>query len=313
MSPTKIYKHDGEFDQVTRFQCGGFVIGLQFSHCIADGYGMVQFIKAIADMARGEVASVVQPVWDREQLMARSPPSTAYVQQKLLSLLMDPAAATPPASMASQYFFFGTVDVSALRSHLPEDLAASCTRFELLTAAIWRCRTAAWGHDAGKRTRLSILENARRRWDHIIPRGYYGNAIVYHVVDITAGELCERPLGHAVELIREAKKDATEEHLRSTVDFMASARGLMTPDGKPKVVYDEEAYSVSDWTRLGEDGVDLGWAERVGGGVAMPLSIVSFNGTCRNSNGEESVVVSMWLPQGVMDRFEKEIAALVNR
>ncbi|CAO2038827.1 unnamed protein product [Urochloa humidicola] len=33
------------FMQVTRFRCGGFAIGVSINHCIADGFGMVQFHK----------------------------------------------------------------------------------------------------------------------------------------------------------------------------------------------------------------------------------------------------------------------------
>ncbi|TVU31424.1 hypothetical protein EJB05_23108, partial [Eragrostis curvula] len=307
------------FLQVTRFRCGGFAIGLQFSHCIADGYGIVQFMKAIADVARGgEKAPSVTPVWGREQLMARSPPCPDYVQQKLLSLLRrDPSGTTPPASMVCRYFVFGADEVAALRRRVPEDLGASCTRFELLTAAIWRCRTAAWGGQhgtAGKRARLSFTANIRRRWEGI-PPGYYGNALVYHVVDVAAGELCERPLAHAVELVREAKKDTTEEHVRSTVDFLAAMRALAADGGggKPPLAYDEETFMVSDWTRLGEDGLDFAWAERVAGGVAKLVVPLSYYGTCRSKDGDELVVVSVLLPGQVMERFEKEMAAVWMR
>jgi hypothetical protein len=296
---------------------GGFAIGLRISHCIADGFGMIQFLKSIADMARGESAPTALPVWERHLLMAREPPNTAYVQRKLMSLLKNATVGgTPPASMVCRYFSFGPAEVSALRSHVPGDLGASCTRFELLTAAIWRCRASAWGFDDDHRAVLAFTANVRRRWAHI-PRGYYGNALVCHVVDAAAGELRSRPLSHAVALIRDAKKDTSDEHVRSTADFMASMRGQYgrggggDDDQSPVVVYDEAAYMVSDWTRLGEDEVDFGWAGRIGGGVTMPSSNVSFNGTCRNSDGGELVVASMLLPEGVMERFQKELLALL--
>ncbi|XP_034571975.1 acyl transferase 1 [Setaria viridis] len=301
--------------QVTRFLGGGFAIGLQISHCIADGFGMIQFLKAIADMARGQSAPTALPVWERHLLMAREPPDTAYVQQKLMSLLKNATGETPP-SMVYRHFFFGPAEVSVLRSHVPGDLGASCTRFELLTAAIWRCRAAVWGFNDDHRAVLAFSANVRRRWEHI-PRGYYGNALVYHVVDAAAGELRRSPLSHAVALIRDAKTDMSDEHVRSTADFMASMRGHYGRGcgggDQPPMVYDEAAYMVSDWTRLGEDDVDFGWAERVGGGVAMPSSHVSFNGTCRNSDGDELVVASMLLPEGVVERFEKEVALLLKQ
>ncbi|CAN6342598.1 unnamed protein product [Urochloa humidicola] len=39
--------------QVTRLRCGGFIFGLQICHCMADGTGIVQFLTALTEFARG--------------------------------------------------------------------------------------------------------------------------------------------------------------------------------------------------------------------------------------------------------------------
>ncbi|CAN6237722.1 unnamed protein product [Urochloa humidicola] len=309
------------FMQVTRFQCGGFAIGISINHCIADGFGMVQFLKAVADVARGEAAPAVLPVWERHLLMARTPPDTAYVHRKLTSLLKydapSAAANAGGGGVVCRHFLFGPAEIATLRCRAAEDggnlaASASFTRFELLTAAIWRCRAAAWGRSRladGDPAILVFAGNARRRcWEgRLLPRGYYGNALVFHAVHgVAAGELRgTMPLGRAAALVREAKADASyEEHVRSTADFLAASRGTAAP----AAAYRDETYMVSDWTRLGEDEVDFGWAKRVAGGVAAPPSpLVSFNAKCVNSDGDESVVVTMQLPEAVMERFEKEI------
>ncbi|KAF8701677.1 hypothetical protein HU200_033443 [Digitaria exilis] len=38
--------------QVTEFSCGGFVLGVTWSHGIADGTGMAQFLQAVGELAR---------------------------------------------------------------------------------------------------------------------------------------------------------------------------------------------------------------------------------------------------------------------
>nr|CAD1838148.1 unnamed protein product [Ananas comosus var. bracteatus] len=38
--------------QVTRLLCGGFILGMKFNHVICDGYGLVQFLTAVAELAR---------------------------------------------------------------------------------------------------------------------------------------------------------------------------------------------------------------------------------------------------------------------
>ncbi|XP_022680064.1 benzyl alcohol O-benzoyltransferase-like [Setaria italica] len=39
--------------QVTRLRCGGFIFGFQICHCMADGTGIVQFLTALTEFARG--------------------------------------------------------------------------------------------------------------------------------------------------------------------------------------------------------------------------------------------------------------------
>eukprot|EP01018_Ginkgo_biloba_P004927 Gb_26893 [translate_table: standard] len=41
--------------QVTRFSCGGVIVAASFYHCLCDGRGSVQFLKGLAEIARGEV------------------------------------------------------------------------------------------------------------------------------------------------------------------------------------------------------------------------------------------------------------------
>ena len=49
--------------QVTRLKCGGFIFAVRFNHAMTDCFGMVQFIRAIAEMARGALAPSILPVW----------------------------------------------------------------------------------------------------------------------------------------------------------------------------------------------------------------------------------------------------------
>ncbi|RCV26196.1 hypothetical protein SETIT_5G226300v2 [Setaria italica] len=65
--------------QVTKFTCGGFAVGICFSHLVFDGQGAAQFLKAAGEMARGLPAPSVAPVWDRDAIpdppkLPRGPP-----------------------------------------------------------------------------------------------------------------------------------------------------------------------------------------------------------------------------------------------
>uniref|UniRef100_A0A453F1N8 Uncharacterized protein n=1 Tax=Aegilops tauschii subsp. strangulata TaxID=200361 RepID=A0A453F1N8_AEGTS len=48
--------------QVTKFTCGGFAVGICFSHLVFDGQGAAQFLQAAGELARGFPAPSVAPV-----------------------------------------------------------------------------------------------------------------------------------------------------------------------------------------------------------------------------------------------------------
>ncbi|KAI9195488.1 hypothetical protein LWI28_015396 [Acer negundo] len=54
---------------------------------------------------------------------------------------------------------------------------------------------------------------------HLTP-GYYGNAFAYPTVCSKAHLLCENPLEHAMEIIKEAKAKMSEDYIRSLADLM---------------------------------------------------------------------------------------------
>lgn len=225
--------------QVTRLKDGAFVLGFQVCHVNGDAAGVTQFIRAIAELARGEAHPSISPVWEREIFKARDPPRVrhdvypAYDPSSPSKTVLgdhddvdDPMLSTPTEDMVGQYLCFGPKELAALRGHV--NMAQPCTTFELLAAFLWRCRTAALGYRPGQRVRLVLRVDARGndrcKLDPPIPRGYYGNAVLRPMAEAGVDDLCSRPLEHAVGLVRKAKLCATEEHFRSMVDMMSSAR-----------------------------------------------------------------------------------------
>ncbi|KAJ1295816.1 hypothetical protein BS78_01G252000 [Paspalum vaginatum] len=296
------------FMQVTRFKCGGFAMGVSICHNMADAFGTTQFLKCVTDLARGEEHPAVLPVWERGLLMARNPPdftSLPFVSQ-------EPASSEQPMAMdkmIGDYFLFGPREMAALRSQVTEP----ATDFELITAAMWMCRTEAIA-DLGSQHRASLLVamNVRGKAKLMtppLPHGFYGNAFVF--VEAVAGELrgTTGSLGGTVVLVRKAKRGMTEEYVRSMVDLFSVGGAAPYAQGW--------TYVVSDITRIGEDGLDLGWAERVGGGVPIvgddhATKLVSFQMRCKNADGEDCVVASMYLPEPAMDKFKEKIVTLTN-
>lgn len=300
--------------QVTRFKCGGFAIGVSICHYMADAFGVIQFLKCVTDLARGDEHPAVLPVWDRELLTARNPPdltSLPFVQESHESSPVQPMTMD---KMVGCYFLFGPREIAALRSQVTEP----ATNFELITAAMWMCRAEAialalgCGSAGSQQQRASssllITMNVRgkAKLTPPLPRGFYGNGFVF-----VEAELCgaTRSLGGTVELVQKAKRGMTEEYVKSMVD-------LFSLGGAPPYAQGW-TFVVSDITRIGEDELDLGWAERVAGGVPIvgnddATKMVSYQMRCKNADDEDCVVASMYLPEPAMNKFKEKILILAT-
>uniref|UniRef100_M8C3V7 Uncharacterized protein n=1 Tax=Aegilops tauschii TaxID=37682 RepID=M8C3V7_AEGTA len=121
----------------------------------------------------------------------------------------------------------------------------------------------------------SFARKAQNQFEVKIKKGFYGNAFAYSVVAITAGELCARGLGYALEL----------------------------------------TYIVSDVSHAGFKSVDFGWGEAVYGGPAKdgegPIpGVTNYFSRSKNGKGEEGTVVPISLPKNAMDKFQLDVECL---
>jgi len=289
-------------------------------HNIADGFGMVQFVRSVAELARGEAVPTILPVWKRYLLTAHNTSlmthsDVAYKQPSPNDLQFksdDVMLSTPIEDMIVQYFLFGPREIATLRSHIRGYLTSCATSFELLTAIMWRCRTIALGYESNQWVRLMITMNARGKWNRHtpIPRGYYGNAHFSPIVEATVAELCSQPLAHTVELVRKTKLSVTKEFMKSMVHTIALKRQWPPP-------MMDKIYEVSDTKWIATNVMRFGWAELVGGGIPLAGDLTSKLGSdhmrCKNEDDEYSTIVSMLLPKPAMERFKNEMYVWLNK
>ncbi|CAL5028046.1 unnamed protein product [Urochloa decumbens] len=234
--------------QVTEFACGGFVVGVTSNHVVADGVGMSQFLRAVADLARDGVAlPPPSPVraWDGGS--CRSLPAPA------LNVPKSPAAAEhePPRLARLDV----VVPSSLIRQIKAGGFGAGgeqCTTLDAVMAVLWYCRTRAAlspADDADSPAPLKFVCNMRALAG--APAGYYGNCIRAQVVVATAGAVAGRSIGDLVRLIRRAKEKIP--------DLLSGGGGGAAADLAPAATpiwY--EAFSVTDWRYLGLDAIDFG-------------------------------------------------------
>ncbi|CAM0884572.1 unnamed protein product [Alopecurus aequalis] len=297
--------------QVTRLSCGGFILAVRLMHAMADAQGLVQFLDAVAELARGATVPSVRPMWGRELLEARNTRLPAFAHREYEEVPDTKGTIVPLDHMAHRSFFFGPEEVATIQSHLPPGLRKSATTFEVLTGFLWKCRTVALAPNADEEMRMICIVNARggKSKQSAIPCGYYGNAFAFPVAVSVAGELCTRPLSYAVQLVRDAKGEVD-------VEYMPSVADLMVQRGRPHFTV-VRAYLASDVTKAGFGDLDFGWGRPVyggpaKGGVGAIPGVASFLIPFKNANGVDGIVVPICLPSPAMDKFVEEVDRLLR-
>ncbi|XP_054795912.1 benzyl alcohol O-benzoyltransferase-like [Prosopis cineraria] len=295
--------------QVTRLKCGGFILAYRLNHTMSDGAGIVQFLKALAEIIRGANQPSILPVWCRNLLSARDPPKITRTHREYEELpnMYDPI--WTQESVVHHSFFFGPNKLQAIHKLFSHNNGQRNTRFEVLTAFLWRCRTKALQLEPHEEVRFMCINSVRGKSSPpLLPLGYYGNAFVYPASVTTVGKLLENSLEYALEIVKKVKSEATIEYVQSVAD-------LMVIKGRPCFAM-PGTWLVSDTSRLGFRDVDFGWGKAVYGGPATagagPFAGVSYYVACENAKGEEGVVVPFYLPLKTMKRFIQELDNLLG-
>lgn len=288
-----------------RFICGGFAFAIRLNHIIGDALGLVQFLNAIAVIARGATASPNLPVWQRDLANARDPPRITCKHQEYEEDANNntAAAATDEHNLIRRSFFFGPKEIKAIRSQLPHHLQRSST-FDVVSACAWKARTIALHVNPGEIVRLTCVISVRGKNHLDLPDGYYGNALVFPAAISRAGSLCNNPVGYTLDLIKKTKAQVTEEYVRSVTD-------LLVIKGQPPL---SESWIVSDTSRVGFGEVDFGWGKPIYGGplVGAISYSTSVYARFKNSKGEDGMVVPVCLPSEAMERFLEELRKMTQ-
>ena len=270
---------------------------------MSDAAGLQQFVSAMGEMARGIVTPSIPPVWERHLLDSGDSPRVTFTHHEYDEV--EVTSIIPPLdNLIRCSFFFGPNEISAFRRLLPLHLR-QCSKFELLTACLWRCRTIAINLDPNEEVRMLCNVNIRSKFNPPLPSGYYGNAFVFLAAMTTAKKLCQNPLGYALELVKQAKATITEEYVKSVASLMV-IRGK-----RFHFLAVIESYFILDVTKFGFEDVDFGWGKAVFAGPAKGTA-ASFFIQAKNKKGEVGTLVTICLPAPAMERFDKELDNMLN-
>ncbi|CAK9181465.1 unnamed protein product [Ilex paraguariensis] len=282
--------------QVTKFKCGGFVLGLCTNHCMFDGLGAMEFVNSWGQTARG-LPLPVPPYVDRSILKARNPPKIEFPHHEFAEIEdISNTANLYQEEMLYRLFCFDPEKLEKLKIKAMEDgTLPKCTTFEALSAFVWRARSQALNLKPEQQTKLLFAVDGRPRFNPPLPEGYFGNGIVLTNSICSAGELTENPLSFTVKLVQDAVKLVTDDYMRSAVDYFEVTRA------RPSL---SATLLITTWSRLSFHTTDFGWGEPVlSGPVALPeKEVILFL-----SHGKErkSINVLLGLPAPAMKIFEE--------
>lgn len=282
--------------QVTKFKCGGFVLGLCMNHCMFDGLGAMEFVNSWGETARG-LPLTVPPFLDRTILKTRNPPKVEFKHQEYAEI-QDLSCTTElyKDEMVYKSFCFDPEKLEKLKKEATEgDILDKCSTFEALSAFVWRARSLALKLQPNQQTKLLFAVDGRSKFDPPLPKGYFGNGIVLTNSTCQAGELLENPLSYAVGLVQKAVKMVTDDYMRSAMDYFEVTRA------RPSL---SSTLVITTWSRLGFHYTDFGWGQPI---LSGPVSLPEKEVILFLSHGKErkSINVLLGLPDSAMKIFQE--------
>ena len=315
--------------QVTRFDDdeGGVAIGVAVSHPLCDGLATTRFINSWAKLARGDALGPDEmPFLDRTVLKPSLPPSAPRFDHPELKPMPLKLGSTDNIAEQKKKTTFALLkltpeQVETLKkranneqSQCQKQGSRPYSRYEAISAHIWRCASKARELDEDQPTVVKFNVDIRNRLNPPLPQNYFGNALAATVTPICcAGGIISKPLSYAAQKIREAVEKLANEYMISQLDFIASQermdpirtpyfeRGEHRPDvlffGNPNLI-------LGSWMSMPVYEADFGWGRPVhfGPGAVCPYD----RGTIALSpDGDGSIVVFMHFQEAHMQQFIK--------
>ncbi|KAK3418789.1 hypothetical protein EUGRSUZ_H03354 [Eucalyptus grandis] len=282
--------------QVTKFKCGGFVLGLCMNHCMFDGIGAMEFVNSWGETARG-LPLTTPPFLDRTILKSRNPPKVENLHQEFAEIEdKSNTADLYKDEMRYSSFCFDPEKLEKLKAKAMKDgVLEKCTTFEALSAFVWRARTKALNMVPDQQTKLLFAVDGRPKFEPPLPKGYFGNGIVLTNSICEAGEILEKPLSYAVGLVQDAIKMVSDGYMRSAIDYFEITRA------RPSLAC---TLLITTWSRLSFYTTDFGWGEPIlSGPVALPeKEVILF---LSHGTGRKSINVLLGMPAPAMKIFEE--------
>lgn len=280
--------------QLTKFRCGGISLSLSVSHAVVDGLSALYFVSEWARIARGEDAllgrdSVVRrPFLDRKVFQAARgdyyDKNDNYDEHDRYNFTQPPiligessneSERKKKTSTAMLKLTKNQVETLKKQANACAYAYAACmevpcyTRYEVITAQMWRAACKARKLVNEQATILGICVDIRKRIEPALPEGYFGNAIIDVTASGFSGEIISQPLSYAASKIRAAVTQVTDEYVRSAMEFMENQedisrfQDLYAMKNGEGPFYGNPNLVVVSWITLPLYDQDFGWGKEI--------------------------------------------------
>ncbi|KAL0407611.1 UNVERIFIED_CONTAM: Brassinosteroid-related acyltransferase 1 [Sesamum radiatum] len=270
--------------QVTKFDCGGYSIGIGISHSVFDGISAFDFLRAWASQCQAPISTsqIYKPVHERGTLLVDKDSSTATNSvnptaiDHLYQLIRQAAPDHPNQetnTLVLRTFHLSSAMIENLRKKFWGEKRDkfSCSSFELLAAHLWKVRTKVLGVERERKVCLQFAVDTRKRMVPPLPKGFSGNAFVLASLVSTAGELEERSYEYIIDQIKEAKNSINHHYVDAYIKALRGPPQVATLPPLPELTL------ISDWTRAPFHRVDfLGEAAAYASPLLPPIPQVAY-------------------------------------
>ncbi|CAL4933126.1 unnamed protein product [Urochloa decumbens] len=210
--------------QLTRYRCGGLVIGTACQHLVADGQSMSFFYTAWATAVRTSSATLPSPFTDRTAItVPRDPPNPTFDHRN-----------TEFRGEHSPGHIYPVIPMERIKNltvHFSDDFIAGlksriggrCSTFQCLLAHAWKKVTAARDLAPETPTQIRVAVNCRSRAHPPVPMEYFGNMVLWAFPRMSAREVLSSSYAAVAGAIRDAVARVDAGYIQSFVDFGEAA------------------------------------------------------------------------------------------
>ncbi|KAJ3673232.1 hypothetical protein LUZ60_006606 [Juncus effusus] len=211
--------------QITRFSCGGVVLGMTCHHLLSDAHSMSDFFSMWADIVRKphskEKLHGNFDISRADLVVPRDPPISKFSHQEIefnlitnASVALGSVSSDPIPDLKNVRVEFSPDFIADLKALV----GGRCTTFGCIVAHLWRKITRARTVKGNEITHVRIAMDGRMKSRLNMP-DFFGNMVLWAFPRLSAEELLVGAFADTINVIRKAIGSVNQEYFKSFIDF----------------------------------------------------------------------------------------------